>query len=62
MEHTKEHPPVEKNFAWWVWHIFFVLMYPVLVAFALLYTSMLWIFARISQVLSWTFKIFTRRR
>ncbi len=61
MEHTENHPPAEKTFLWWLWHIFFVLIYPVLVAFALVYTSLLWTFAAISRILSWVFKIFARR-
>jgi hypothetical protein len=64
MGHHEEHAqtPVNKNFAWWVWHAFFVLMYPVLVAFALAYTTMLRIFSGLSQVISWVIKQFSRRR
>ena len=66
MGHHEEHhahaqAPVNKNFAWWVWHAFFVLMYPVLVAFALAYTTMLRIFSVLSQVISWVIKLFSRR-
>jgi hypothetical protein len=61
-EHAQAQAPVNKNFGWWVWHAFFVLMYPVLVAFALVYTTMLRIFSGLSQVISWTIKLFSRRR
>ncbi len=59
--HAQAQAPVNKNFAWWVWHAFFVLMYPVLVAFALAYTTMLRIFSVLSQVISWVIKLFSRR-
>ena len=64
MGHHEEHAqaPVNKNFAWWIWHAFFVLMYPFLVAFALAYTTLLRIFSVLSQIISWTIKLFSRRR
>jgi hypothetical protein len=64
MGHHEEHAqaPVNKNLAWWIWHVFFVLMYPVLVAFALAYTTLLRIFSGLSQVISWVIKLLSRRR
>ncbi len=51
--------PQKRTFAWWVWQFFFVLMYPALITFSLLFTAILWFFSTLSRALTWVFKKFS---
>jgi hypothetical protein len=52
-------PSARNTIGYWIWNIFFVISYPFMVAFSMLFTVVLWIFSSLSILLTKIFKIFS---